>query len=548
MHRIGRIFVGTLATFAALAPAAQARDAVVQSFDDTPIVTHFLPAPGLQPGQTAPTLMIGHGWGGSGATSAPQHYADAGYNVLTWDARGFGGSGGTVMIDHPEFEARDAQALIDFIAQQPEARLEAPGDPVVGMDGPSYGGGIQFITAARDPRVDAIAPTIAWNKLPSSLFKNESVKLGWDLALVGLGIPTSLLPGVFSPAGVQAGHQSPEFYDLVVSGTSTGRLSDSGVQWLDDHGPDQFLSQIKVPTLIAQGTVDTLFTLDEAHRNFTKLKALGVPVKMMWFCGGHGACLTGSDAGDPLSTITGDGGLVQERKLAWFGKYLKGDAVDTGPEFEWIDEDGNWHDSSAYPLDRVGSIAGEGSGTIPLTPGVNPSGVLIFATPSALGLKVPLEAPPVGADVVGEPVLTLDYSATGVSLAADGRTHVFAQLVDKQRSVVVNNQATPIPIELDGQAHELTIPLERIASLGTAEGYELQLIPQTTLYDAQRATGVVTVESARIEVPLSAPVQSAAAPAPPQGAPGKAKKKCRKGKKRKRGKCVKGKRKRKKRR
>jgi hypothetical protein len=70
------------------------------------------------------------------------------------------------MIDHPGFEARDAQALIDFIASQPEAALEAPGDPVVGMDGPSYGCGIQFITAARDQRVDAIAPTIAWNQLP----------------------------------------------------------------------------------------------------------------------------------------------------------------------------------------------------------------------------------------------------------------------------------------------------------------------------------------------------------------------------------------------
>ena len=149
---------------------------------------------------------------------------------------------------------------------------------------------------------------------------------------------------------------------------------------------------------------------------------------------------------------------MQERKLAWFAKYLKGESVATGPEFEWIDEDGTWHESAAYPLKQVGSITGEGSGTIPLTPGVNPSGVAIFATPSLLGLKVPVEAPPVGADVVGEPVLKLDYSATGVSLAADGRTHLFAQLVDKQRSLVVNNQATPIPIELDGQSHAADDP------------------------------------------------------------------------------------------
>src|SRR5687767_10214669 len=129
---------GTLA----VAPSALARDAIVESFDGTPIVTHFFPAPGLEDGERAPTIMVGHGWGGSGATSPPEEYADAGYNVLTWDARGFGGSGGTVMIDHPAFEARDAQALIDFIARQPEARLDGRGDPRVGMDGPSYGGGI----------------------------------------------------------------------------------------------------------------------------------------------------------------------------------------------------------------------------------------------------------------------------------------------------------------------------------------------------------------------------------------------------------------------
>ena len=137
-----------------------------------------------------------------------------------------------------------------------------------------------------------------------------------------------------------------------------------------------------------------------------------------------------------------------------------------------------------------------------------------------------------GADVVGEPVLKLDYSATGVSLAADGRTHLFAQLVDKQRSLVVNNQATPIPIELDGQSHELTIPLERIASIGTSAGYELELIPQTTMYDAQRATGVVQVDSAQIEIPLAAPVEPATAPGP-QASPPKAKHKKKKKKKKK---------------
>ncbi len=47
------------------------------------------------------------------------------------------------------------------------------------MVGASYGGGIQLVTAAIDHRVDAIVPTIAWNNLNTSLYKNEAPKTSW---------------------------------------------------------------------------------------------------------------------------------------------------------------------------------------------------------------------------------------------------------------------------------------------------------------------------------------------------------------------------------
>ena len=46
-------------------------------------------------------------------------------------------------------EGRDVQALIDYVAKQPEAQLDGPGDPRVGMHGASYAGGIELV-AARD--------------------------------------------------------------------------------------------------------------------------------------------------------------------------------------------------------------------------------------------------------------------------------------------------------------------------------------------------------------------------------------------------------------
>ena len=205
------------------APAAWARDATVTSFDGTPIAVHFFPAAGLTSGAKAPTVLFGPGWGSGGDTDAESAtdtgtgivgvgpLRHAGYNVVTWDPRGFGSSGGTVEVDSAAFEGRDAQAIIDFVDRQPEARLDAPGDPRLGMSGGSYGGGIQLVTAAIDRRVDVIVPDIAWQSLVTSQYKQQTVKSGWSSILYGLGVSGS--HNRLDPALTQA------FTDATTTGT-----------------------------------------------------------------------------------------------------------------------------------------------------------------------------------------------------------------------------------------------------------------------------------------------------------------------------------------
>ena len=67
MHgRLAVSFAAAAATaLVALAAPAGARHQV-ESFDGTHITTHFYPAAGLNEGDTAPTILIGHGWGGTG--------------------------------------------------------------------------------------------------------------------------------------------------------------------------------------------------------------------------------------------------------------------------------------------------------------------------------------------------------------------------------------------------------------------------------------------------------------------------------------------------
>lgn len=494
------------ALLALLPSTASARDVVVESFDGTPIVGHFFPA---QEGAKGPTVLSGHGWGGTGSTdpdskSSPAgsvgHAAlrKAGYNVLTWDARGFGGSGGVVQVDSPEAEARDVQALISWVATQPEALLDGPGDPRIGMVGGSYGGGIQLVTAGiGERRLDVLVPDIAWNSLVSSLYKDETLKGGWGSLLTGAGLPTATLLGLGSPAGPQTGGLDPHIPSAYIEGSTTGVLSPENLEWFRSRGPGKLVENIRIPTLLTQGTVDTLFTLDEAATNYRILRGNGVPVKMMWHCGGHGTCTTPGGNGESP---------VERRVLQWLERYLDRDAtVDTGPRFEWVADDGKWRSAPDFPLRRTGSLTSEGSGTLTVTPGGVQSGDPLAARRSGDAFELALPAPTGAAQIVGAPRLTLTYSGSGQARV------IYAQVVDDVTDLVLGNQVVPIPVTLDGAEHTVERPLEMIAASATpGSRYVLQLAPSSQVYLAQqRGAASLDIKKATIELPIVDPSAAA---------------------------------------
>ena len=514
MRRCAGVLVATF--LAAAVPAtASARDVAVPSFDGTPIAASLLPADGLTPGARAPTILMTHGWGlvrdrgeNSGGLEAfgavgSAALRAAGFNVLTWDSRGFGESGGTVTVDSKDFEGRDVQALLDWLAAQPEARLDGPGDPRAGMHGPSYAGGIELVAAAIDPRIDAIAPAIAWHSLLTALYREDLAKTGWGAALAGLGLPTATLLGVIAPSGVQTGTLDPHILSALFSGAATGRFSAEDRQWFADRGPGELVRRIRVPTLLVQGTADTLFTPSEAMRNHELLAKSGVPLKMLWFCGGHGVCLTGA----------GEAGKVERTVIAWLRRHVAADrGVDTGPAFEWLADDAVWRSAGRFPLPPGPPLAAEGKGTLVLSPADAVSGTPITAGP-ALGsvVNVPILAPRERTDVVGEPSLELAYRGTAVAPQA----HVFAQILDQRRGVVLGNQATPIPLALDGRAHTVSRALEGVAaSAGPASRYVLQLTGGTSMYGPVRNAGTIDFTRVRISLPTGGPAGAAGGSGP----------------------------------
>jgi ABC-2 type transport system ATP-binding protein len=498
-RQVGRRTIATIALAGAgalaLPSAAAAREDVVHSFDETPIAISFFPARQLAEGERAPTVLVGHGWGGSrydaddvssgaGESLGPKPLLERGYNVLTWDARGFGESGGEVYVDSPEYEVRDTRRLITYVSRQPEAGLDGRRDPVVGMAGGSYGGGIQLNTAAIDERVDAIVPGIAWHSLITSLLKSGAVKGGWGSILYAVGNAS--------------GRLAPEIHRAFANGVVAGSPTEEDKRFFRSRGPGRRVRKIDAPTFLVQGTVDTLFTPAEAVVNYRLLRGAGTPVKMFWFCGGHGVCSTDEDS---EALVDAEGGPRARRAaLRWFDRHLRGERVGTGAGFRWFSEDGELRDDRDWPVQRDAWLRGEGSGSLALAPAAEPSGLPYAAEPAAVAVELPIEPPDGGGEVVGAPRLALTYSGS----ASQTASHAFAQLVDEERGVVVGNQVTPIPLQLDGEQRKLRLPLEIVAShANPGHRYTLQLIAATQVYGPQRSTGTVSFDRVTIRLPLA---------------------------------------------
>jgi ABC-2 type transport system ATP-binding protein len=105
---------------------------------------------------------------------------------------------------------------------------------------------------------------------------------------------------------------------------STGTLTPEIAAVLDRSSPAGVLDRIEAPTLLIQGTQDSLFGLGQADANARGIAANGTPVSVVWFAGGHD-----SPASDVVTTE------LRERVAGWFDHHLRGQGTDPGTGFEY---------------------------------------------------------------------------------------------------------------------------------------------------------------------------------------------------------------------
>jgi ABC-2 type transport system ATP-binding protein len=288
-------------------------------------------------GGTHPAVLLAHGFGGSKSDLADRarDFAGRGYVVLTYSARGFGASGGRIHLDDPDYEVADARALVDRLAARSDVRLDAPGDPRVGVAGGSYGGALALMLGATDKRVDAVVASITWNDLAEAFFPQHATTT--TTSTTPAQLDPIATPGPFKQLWASTFFQSaagrpgsggaatspvcgrfdPTVCRLFLAAAETGTPSPELLALLRAHSPRPLLAGLSAPTYLVQGMADSLFGLAQADATARTLTAQGTPVAVRWMDGGHDGT---------SSTAASD----EESVRTWLARYLAPDGAAAG--------------------------------------------------------------------------------------------------------------------------------------------------------------------------------------------------------------------------
>jgi predicted acyl esterase len=270
---------------------------VTLTMSDGTALTGVLTEPGT-PGPH-PALVFICSWGVPDFEYLAQaeQFAQDGYVVLEYDARGFYGSGGTIDVASPQ-DVADVSTVISWLLADTAAN---PAE--IGVGGVSYGAGIALLAAAHDPRIKATASMSTWTDLGSSLIPN--------------GTRHQESTGLLAALGTATGRLSPDFQQQLnyfYAGTDQSEL----LSWAAARSAQTYISQINAngtAVFMANGLQDSIFAPNQLGTFYT---GLTTPKFLMFQPGDHATA--------EASGLLGLPNAVWTNVHAWFDHYLTGAA------------------------------------------------------------------------------------------------------------------------------------------------------------------------------------------------------------------------------
>jgi putative CocE/NonD family hydrolase len=318
-----------------------------------------------------PVLLeqIPYGKDGPQGTWDNPYLEKRGYVQIVVDVRGTGASQGTWQAADDD-EQRDGFDLVEWAARQPWS------DGNVGLDGASYAGINQFLTAAlHPPHLRAIFPAVPMGDVYRDLafsggdYNSAFLPLWLGLVAAGnitippdptqpgnaAGLAQALLQHIGALSGPSAG--------LVTAGVPGSDLAYDGPFWAQ-RSPIEYVDRVEVPTFIVGGLHDIFqrgepLLFERLERHVTARLLIG-PWTHLEAMAGKGLPVDGLPTLDQL-------------QLRWFDQYLK--QIDTGiaqiprvTSYDWGTHHYETHPDWPDPRTGVDRLYLRGGGQLAETP------------------------------------------------------------------------------------------------------------------------------------------------------------------------------------
>ncbi|MCA1833447.1 MAG: peptidase S15 [Actinobacteria bacterium] len=463
-------------------------DGTVTSADGTVIYyTLFRPASADATHQV-PMILHSHGWGQSRSTSGFNDWLNDGFGVLSFDQRGHGESQSIATVEDPDKEGQDVRALIDFVATLDWVKLDAPGDPVLGAIGGSYGGGYQTIGALKDlrdrgaTRFNALAPEITWFDLPESLGPQGVPRTLWTTLLYGVAPPHA----DYIDQGEAVGLATGDFPDGTVPGTVN--LKDifyrHSPRWFADNGYN-----LDIPVLFGQGITDNLFNLNQGVHNWSDVLTANARSKSIFVGYNQGHVLPEAF---PLGTNPSGNPCIDDWD-AYERSFFHAAFAGLNPRTKLDAAAFNLATSSNDCIRTDDISTYESFSPAPL------GSTIVVSAPAGPPVAYSLAAGPI--QIAGVPHLRGSLTAAGVDARAFFALAVGMTPADAR---VIQNNVMPIRSLLQSVAQPFDIELPGVA-VDIPAGSNLYLMVASTataFAGTTRAPGAIVISDAVVDVPV----------------------------------------------
>jgi ABC-2 type transport system ATP-binding protein len=455
------LLVGT----AAGSPAARV-DVTIPMSDGVPLAATLYVPDGTPPAGGWPAIVFLHGLSQDrqqmNALVEGYGLTNAGYAILTFDARGHGQSGGLVGIDGPR-EVADVRAVRDWLA----ARADVS-DTKIGAWGISLGGGAVFNSLVAGVPWAAVVTVETWTDLYTALMPQGLVKSGVDHTY-SRAIPDE--------------RRDPAL-DVVQAAAFAGNPAPVK-QWTAPRSSISKLGSVTTPVFMAQGRRDFAFGIDQAAQAFARLQGPKV-----LYVGLHGHA--------PSTFPAADTGFLMSKVRAWYDCFLRNTGCDENK-------------ASVYVASEKfgGQVARRGATLPPVSPTTfSFPGVTTFArSGKAVRTSAPLRT---ALETFGAPTVQTSIAASGgwsrIVAVLSARTPQGTEIVVAAGGVPTKPGAQKVTIRLGSQAtfvpkgSRLTLTL---ASSSTAQSSANLLyldLPMAQSARARVGTAILTLPRLRTPV------------------------------------------------